>query len=298
MAENNVNTQEVATEDEISAIEQDETIAEDTAVEEEIANEETAEAPKKRKLEIKFKNPKTQEKWEKVLAWLDAHETMFQAIKFTLISLVAFLSEFAIMYILQYSLLKTCGQEDFKWWIFEFDGGKAGSFGLAGFIAMLGSKLVAEIISFTQNWKKNFKANSNKAFAVTVYVITVVALIIFSTWLAGVVSNAVGEKVADLGTTVGKMIGSVISFVVIFLMDKFVIMRRKPEKQEECGCDGNCECCSCHADEDVMEISAEDVLDSIPEDANETVIEEVVETIEDAIDSAAVASDAEVPVEE
>lgn len=266
MAENNFNNQEVTTEDQISAVED----VENEVVEESV---EVAEAPKKRKFEFKFKNPQTQEKWEKVLAWLDAHETIMQAIKFTLISLVAFLSEFAIMYILQYSLYNVCGKEDFSFWIFTYGGGKAHGFGLAGFIAMLGSKLVAEIISFTQNWKKNFKANSNRAFAVTVYVITVVAIIIFTQWLSGALASVIES---EAGLTICKMLGSIVSFVVIFLMDKFVIMRRKPEKKEEttaCNCDGTCDCCSCgvnaeaQADEESKEV-ASDVEEpaEIPED--------------------------------
>lgn len=266
MAENNFNTQEVATEDEISAVNETENVVAEESVEE-------AEAPKKRKLELKFKNPATQEKWEKVLAWLDAHETIMQAIKFTLISLVAFLSEFAIMYILQYSLYNVCGKEDFTWWIFTYGGGKTHGFGLAGFIAMLGSKFVAEVISFTQNWKKNFKANSNRAFAVTVYVITVVAIIIFTQWLSGALASVIES---EAGLTICKMLGSVVSFVVIFLMDKFVIMRRKPEKAEEivieenvaCECNGECDGCSCHAAEEVAE-EIQEVASDV-EEAEET----------------------------
>lgn len=165
---------------------------------------------------------------KKIADYISTHQTLMQAIKFTLISLVAFVSEFAIMYILQYSLLETCGHADFKWWIFEYAGGRTGAFGLAGFIAMLGSKLVAEIISFTQNWKRNFKANSNKVFAVTVYVITVVAIIVFTQWLSGALANVIKN---EAGLTVCKMVGSIVSFVVIFLMDKFVIMRVKKDKK-------------------------------------------------------------------
>ena len=142
------------------------------------------------KEKIAANNAKLSAKWhayaenhptaKKIVDFVSTHQTLMQAIKFTLISLVAFVSEFAIMYILQYSLLSTCGEEDFSWWIFHYAGGRTGAFGLAGFIAMLGSKFVAEVISFTQNWKKNFKANSNKAFGVTVYVLTVIAIIIFT----------------------------------------------------------------------------------------------------------------------
>jgi putative flippase GtrA len=189
------------------------------------------------KEKIAANNAKLSAKWhayaekhptaKKIVDFVSTHQTLMQAIKFTLISLVAFVSEFAIMYILQYSLLSTCGQDNFDWWIFHYAGGKTGAFGLAGFIAMLGSKTVAEIISFTQNWKKNFKANSNKVFGVTVYILTVIAIILFTQWFSGALAEVIHSEAA---LTVCKMVGSVVSFVVMFLMDKFVIMRVKKDK--------------------------------------------------------------------
>ncbi len=194
--------------------------ANETAVE----NIENTEENKKPKKQLHFKNPKTQANYEKLVAFLKRHETVVQAIKFTLISLVAFLSEFAVMYALQYGLYKTCGEQDFDWFVFHYSAGKKGAFGLAGFIAMLGSKLVAETISFTQNWKRNFKANSNRVFAVTVYVITVVCIIVFTQWMSGALAEVLHSEAA---LTVCKLIGSFVSFIVMFLMDKFVIMRKK-----------------------------------------------------------------------
>ena len=91
-----------------------------------------------------------------------------------------------IWHALQYGLEGVCGNEHFHWFIFDYAAGREGAFGTAGFIAMLGSKCIAEIISFTINRKKTFKANNNVVFSAIMYVITVVALIIFTTWLAGV----------------------------------------------------------------------------------------------------------------
>lgn len=101
---------------------------------------------------------------------------------------------------------------------------------------MLVSKCIAEIISFTINRKKTFNANNNVVFSAIMYVITVIALILFTTWLAGILGDAIGPAIgADLGNTISKMLGSLISWVVIFLMDKFVIMRKvdKGEAAEE-----------------------------------------------------------------
>lgn len=166
-------------------------------------------------------------------AFMTRHGNIWQVVKFTFISLIAFLAEFATMYALQYGLADVCGQ-DFHWFVFNYDASQGGQ---ATFIAMLGSKCIAEIISFTINRKKTFKANNNVVFSAIMYVITVVALIIFSTWLAGPIGNAMGAHNIDegLSSTVSKMVGSIISFVVIFLMDKFVIMRNveKGEAAEE-----------------------------------------------------------------
>ena len=152
-------------------------------------------------------------------AFMTRHGNIWQIVKFTLISLIAFLAEFASMYALQYGLEGVLGNEDFHWFIFHYAAGRNGAFGTAGFIAMLVSKCIAEIISFTIN-RKN----------------TVIALILFTTWLAGILGDAIGPAIgADLGNTISKMLGSLISWVVIFLMDKFVIMRKvdKGEAAEE-----------------------------------------------------------------
>lgn len=169
-------------------------------------------------------------------AFMTRHGNIWQIIKFTLISCIAFIAEFASMYALQYGLEDVCGNEDFHWFIFHYAAGRSGAFGTAGFIAMLGSKCIAEIISFTINRKKTFNANNNVVFSAIMYVITVIALIIFTTWLAGVLGDAMGPAIgADAGNTISKMLSSVISFVVIFLMDKFVIMRKvdKGDKAED-----------------------------------------------------------------
>ena len=163
----------------------------------------------------------------KIHKFLTDHANIFQIVKFTLISLIAFIAEFASMYALQYGLLDLYGNVTFDWFIFHYAPGKNGAFGLAGFIAMLGSKCIAEIISFTINRKKTFSANNNVVFSAIMYVITVISIIILSTWLAGALGTVFGSAMgADLGNTISKMLGSLLSWVIVFLMDKFVIMRK------------------------------------------------------------------------
>ena len=171
-------------------------------------------------------------KLDKVKGFMQRHGNIWQIIKFTLISCIAFLAEFASMYALQYGLADVCGQ-DFHWFVFNYNASQGGQ---ATFIAMLGSKCIAEIISFTINRKKTFNANNNVAFSAIMYVITVIAIILLSTWLAGALGDVMGPAIgADWGNTISKLLGSLLSWVIMFLMDKFVIMRRvdKGEKEVE-----------------------------------------------------------------
>ena len=117
--------------------------------------------------------------------FMSAHANIWQIVKFTLISLIAFLAEFASMYALQYGLLDVWGDVEFKWFLFHYAPGKEAAYGLAGFVAFLGSKCIAEIISFAVNRKKTFNANNNVTLSAVMYVITVIAIIILSTWLGG-----------------------------------------------------------------------------------------------------------------
>ena len=174
--------------------------------------------------------PATEQKKDlkfKIHKFLTDHANIFQIVKFTLISLIAFIAEFASMYALQYGLLDLYGDVPFEWFIFDYAPGEDGAFGQAGFIAMLVSKCIAEIISFTINRKKTFNANNNVVFSAIMYVITVISIIILSTWLAGALGTVFGSAVgADWGNTISKMLGSLLSWVIVFLMDKFVIMRK------------------------------------------------------------------------
>ena len=52
-------------------------------------------------------------------AFMTRHGNIWQIVKFTLISCIAFMAEFATMYALQYGLEGVCGKEHFHWFIFD-----------------------------------------------------------------------------------------------------------------------------------------------------------------------------------
>lgn len=211
---------------------------------------------------------------QKSKKFLEDHKNIFQIIKFTLISLIAFIAEFASMYALQYGLAGVYGDQEFRWFLFYYAPGKTGAYGLAGFIAFLGSKCIAEIISFIVNRKKTFEANNNVVFSAIMYVITVIAVILLSTWLGGALGDLLGPSIgADAGNTISKLVGSFLSWVIMFLMDKFVIMRKvdKGEKAEE------------SVTEPAMAVAGGEVL-AVEDDSEDAALREHVTAIEEAVE--------------
>ena len=209
---------------------------------------------------------------QKFKKFLEDHKNIFQIIKFTLISLIAFIAEFASFYALIFGLKGVYGNIAFSWFIFDYEPGE--NFGLAGFIAFLVSKCIAEIISFIVNRKKTFEANNNVVFSAIMYALTVIAVIVLSTWLGGalsaLMSNAIGEGGA---ATISKLVGSFLSWVIMFLMDKFVIMRKvdKGENAEE------------SVTESAMAVAGGEVL-AVEDDAEDAALREHVTAIEEAVE--------------
>ena len=106
------------------------------------------------------------------------------------------------------------------------------------------------------------------------YVITVIAVILLSTWLGGALGDLLGPSIgADAGNTISKLVGSFLSWVIMFLMDKFVIMRKvdKGEKAEE------------SATEPAMAVAGGEVL-AVEDDSEDAALREHVTAIEEAVE--------------
>jgi phosphotransferase system glucose/maltose/N-acetylglucosamine-specific IIC component len=87
------------------------------------------------------------------------------------------------------------------------------------------------------NRKKTFNANNNKIFSAVSYTIMVVVLIIVETIIGTPLGDALLKAsngvLGDWAYTISMIMYSMADFVIVFIMDKFVIMRHKEEKKEE-----------------------------------------------------------------
>ena len=105
------------------------------------------------------------------------------------------------------------------------------------------SNLIANIYGFYQNKKTTFKSDS-PWYNFVIYIVLLLALILFSTWMQGAIVGAMlklepsnwffkiitNESVARL---IASMCAGFVQMVVLFPMDKFVLMPEKKKDGEE-----------------------------------------------------------------
>jgi hypothetical protein len=106
------------------------------------------------------------------------------------------------------------------------------------------SNLIANIYGFYQNKKTTFKSDA-PWYNFAIYIVLMLALILFSTWLQGVIVGAItkidsansliqfitSETIARL---IASMVAGFVQMVVLFPMEKFVLLKeKKPAEGEE-----------------------------------------------------------------
>ena len=155
----------------------------------------------------------------------EKHETLWQFIKFTLLSSVAGLSETITYLLLNNAVLVSLNDQFFDWWIFHYNGGDAG--GLGTMLAFLISSIVGNGVSFVMNRKATFNANNNIVLSIILYIILIVTLICLQTYFGPIVTNLINAYLGmpKISGFVSKALMMFATFLIVFPMNKFVIMR-------------------------------------------------------------------------
>ena len=157
----------------------------------------------------------------------EGEKTVVQAILFTLLSMVAFVSQIILVNVIPLIYKDTT---PISAWIFGEQARNA-------FVAFLISNTAAKIISYVLNRKKTFAAVNNLTFSIVTYVIMCVTLIIVETLIGEPLAKAYfklfgGKVKIDICRTISMITYSMLDFVIVFLMEKFVIMNDKLFKKK------------------------------------------------------------------
>lgn len=159
-------------------------------------------------------------------------ETIWQFVKFIVVSLLAFVVQFVLLNTLKFlPFIKDLYGVDFKWWIFTCT---AAAGGTGYFIVNNTANIMAQIVSFFVNRDKTFNSGANIAVTLPIYLVFTLALICFSAWLnptlkQTLISNfSLGDTAAANAST---MVCCAVQFFLYFPVDKLLF--RKPKNKEE-----------------------------------------------------------------
>ncbi|MPN60689.1 hypothetical protein SDC9_208420 [bioreactor metagenome] len=102
------------------------------------------------------------------------------------------------------------------------------------------SNLLAQIIGYIINRKTTFKSKTNLGASFTAYIVVILVLILFNTWLQGVLTGAIqtwcSTQTSSFSVTLNKLAVTIASmtigfeqFIILFPLEKFVLLREKKE---------------------------------------------------------------------
>lgn len=94
------------------------------------------------------------------------------------------------------------------------------------------SNLIANIYGFWQNKKTTFKSDA-PWYNFAIYIVLMIALILFSTWLQGWIVGLIAKAdlawLQSLARTIASLAAGLVQMLVLFPMEKFVLLKEKKE---------------------------------------------------------------------
>ena len=98
------------------------------------------------------------------------------------------------------------------------------------------SNLIANTYGFYQNKKTTFKSDA-PWYCFAIYIVLMIALILFSTWfqgwLVGIIAKINWAWIQPLARTIAGLAAGFVQMVVLFPMEKFVLLKEKKKDGEE-----------------------------------------------------------------
>lgn len=158
-----------------------------------------------------------------------AVNTLWQFVKFIVVSLGAFVIQTVLPIIIQLFMSEELINRQYEFFVFASAGGEGN--GLGFFAASTASNIIAQIVSFFINRDKTFNSDANIAVTLPIYIVFTVALICFSAWLSPSFQGwLVGKGVAErLATFVSNALCGAIQFFLYFPVDKILFRKKKAE---------------------------------------------------------------------
>lgn len=159
--------------------------------------------------------------------WIEEHPTLWEFIKFNILSNVATITNFVVMWLGTNILFTSFKEQPFQFFIFNYTTRE--SLMLCGFLSFLVATAAAQTVNFfvQKNWV--FKSNAQFAKAVPKYIVLAVVLVILSAALPAY-SQALFVNLGvpqGLAPTLANIVNIIMQVVISYPAMKFWIMPDK-----------------------------------------------------------------------
>jgi putative flippase GtrA len=155
-------------------------------------------------------------------------KTIWQIVKFIVVSLLVTIIQLALVNLL-YFFMKNWQEPlpGFLGEIFSPSTVGEGHSNWGYILPFFLSNFIANTVGYFLNKRKTFKSDA-PLWHYIIYIVLLFLLILFSTWLQGLVVNAlISVNFESLAPTIAAMVAGTVQMIVLFPLQKFVLLREK-----------------------------------------------------------------------
>ena len=156
--------------------------------------------------------------------WIDEHPTLWEFIKFNILSNVATVTNFVVMWVCTGFIFRSFSDRPFQFFIFNYTTQE--SLMLCGFLSFLVATAAAQTVNFFVQKNLVFKSNANFGKAVPKFIILAVVLVILSAALPAYSQTLfinIGIP-AGIAPTLANIVNILMQVVISYPTMKFWVM--------------------------------------------------------------------------
>lgn len=161
---------------------------------------------------------------KKIKAFKSSHPDLYEFIMFNIMSNVATITNFVILWLGTSVLFSSLSNVDFRWFIFNYTSSEGG---LGGFISFLLAYVCAQIVNFIVQRKVVFSATVEIKKVLPWYIGTVSFAGLVSVWLPPYVIQFVQPYVGEMAIIIANIVNIVLQVVINYPMMKYKIMKKE-----------------------------------------------------------------------
>ncbi|MDN6640875.1 MAG: GtrA family protein [Tetragenococcus sp.] len=154
----------------------------------------------------------------------DKHPDIYEFILFNIMSNVATITNFIMLWIGTGILFTPFSDIDFHWFVFDYSAEEGG---LGAFLSFLLAYVCAQIVNFIVQRKIVFSATVNIMKVLPWYILTITVAGLISVWLPPYIIAQLTPYVGAFAATIANAVNILVQVLINYPMMKFVIMKKE-----------------------------------------------------------------------